>query len=173
MTDTKPSKSARKRKAQEMKALGEQLLGLADDELRRLDLDDRLVEALELARRLKSREALRRQKQFIAKLLMSIDVEPLLALTAEREASERKHALHFKSAERWRDRLVRERRSAVDEFETAVGRPLPEIASIVEALDQAFSDREVKHLRKTLFRQVFDALGDKGAAQVAEKANDR
>ena len=156
-----------------MKALGEELLGLGDDELRPLELDERLLEALALARRLKSREALRRQKQYIAKLLMSIDVAPIRALTAEREAVDRRQTLHFRNAERWRDRLVRERRAAIGDFEAAIGRPAPAIAELVGALEKTFSDREEKHLRKTLFRAVFDELGCADAAQVAEQADDR
>lgn len=158
MTDPKPSKSAAKRAAQETKALGEQLLSLGEEEIASLDLDERLVDAVDLARRIKSREALRRQKQYIAKLLMNVDTTSIRALIDEREASERHHKQRFKTAERWRDRLVRERHSALAAFETLAGREQPELSGLLNALERTHSDREEKAISKSIFRTVFEAL---------------
>ena len=158
MTEAKPSKSARKREAQEIKALGEELLSLGEQEVASLGLDERLVDALELARRIKSREALRRHKQYIAKLLMNTDTAPIQALVDQRDASERQHRQHFKAAERWRDRLVREGHAALKELETAVGHELPDINELLHALERTHSEREEKGLSRSIFRQVFEAL---------------
>jgi ribosome-associated protein len=158
LTEPKPSKSAAKRKAQEIKALGEQLLSLGEQEVAGLELDERLVDALELARRMKSREALRRHKQYIAKLLMNTDTEPLRALIDQREATERRQKQHFRNAERWRDRLVRERHAALDAFESTLGRSQPELSRLLHALERTHSDREEKAISKSIFRAVFEAL---------------
>lgn len=77
MTETKPSKSARKREYLALQKLGEELLTVKESDLLSMDLDEDLLAALQDARRIKSHGALRRQKQFIGKLMRSIDPEPI------------------------------------------------------------------------------------------------
>ena len=79
MTDTKPSKSARKREYLALQKLGEELIALKDAELHSIDLDEELLEAVLDARRIRSRGALRRQKQYIGKIMRRIDPEPVRA----------------------------------------------------------------------------------------------
>ena len=79
MTETKPSKSARKREYLALQKLGEELLTVKESDLAAMDLDDELLEAIQDARRIKSHGALRRQKQFIGKLMRGIDPEPVRA----------------------------------------------------------------------------------------------
>ena len=79
MTDTKPSKSARKREYLALQKLGEQLLTLKESDLHATDLDAELLEAVLEARRIRSHGALRRQKQYIGKLMRRLDPEPIRA----------------------------------------------------------------------------------------------
>ena len=77
MTELKPSKSARKREYLALQKLGEQLITLKQSDLDSLPLDDGLREAVAEARQIKAHGALRRQKQYIGKLMRHIDPEPL------------------------------------------------------------------------------------------------
>ncbi|MGB5626894.1 MAG: ribosome biogenesis factor YjgA [Woeseiaceae bacterium] len=79
MTDLKPSKSARKREFLALQKLGEDLIALKESELREIGLDENLLEAVLEARRIKSNSALRRQKQYIGKIMRSVDPEPIRA----------------------------------------------------------------------------------------------
>ena len=79
MDDTKPSKSARKREHLARQKLGEELIALRDADLRSLALDEDLFEAVMEARSIKARGALRRQKQYIGKIMGHIDPEPIRA----------------------------------------------------------------------------------------------
>jgi ribosome-associated protein len=82
--DTKPSKSARKRAYLALQKLGEELITLRDSDLRSLPLDEELLDAVLEAQSIKAHGALRRQKQYIGKLMGRIDdAEPI------REALER------------------------------------------------------------------------------------
>lgn len=83
MTDLKPSKSARKREVIALQKLGEELITLKDSDLEGLPLDDSLREAVLEARKIKAHGALRRQKQYIGKLMRHIDAEPLRAEMAK------------------------------------------------------------------------------------------
>ena len=77
MTELKPSKSAIKREYLALQKLGEELITLRQSEIDSLPLDDDLREAIMEARQIKAHGALRRQKQYIGKLMRNIDAEPL------------------------------------------------------------------------------------------------
>ena len=77
MDETKPSKSAKKREYQALQKLGEELLTLRESDLLSIELDEDLFEAVMEARRIKKRGALRRQKQFIGRLMGRVDPEPI------------------------------------------------------------------------------------------------
>ncbi len=79
MTEAKPSKSARKREYLALQKLGEELLTLRDSDLQQIELDDDLLNAVLEARRIRSHGALRRQKQYIGKLMRSVDPAPIRA----------------------------------------------------------------------------------------------
>ena len=77
--EDRPSKSARKREALAAQKLGEELILLKDADLDALELPERLSEAIRQARRIRSRAAGARQRQYIGKLMREIDLEPILA----------------------------------------------------------------------------------------------
>ncbi len=91
--DLPPSKSARKREAHALQKLGEELIAMRPADLDRLPLPENLKDAIDEARRLTSRAALARQRQYVGKLMREVDVEPvraaLAALTEERNARAR------------------------------------------------------------------------------------
>ncbi len=158
MTDSKPSKSERKRSQALLQDLGEQLIGLHDDLLDGLTLDERLRTAIREARRMTSNEARRRQKQFIGKLMRDVDAEPINTLFAKRKADDRRHKRVFANAERWRDRLLKEGREASRVFEAETGHVDPELANLLDELDRCHSDRTESTLRRKLFRRIHETL---------------
>ncbi len=79
MTDLKPSKSARKREYLALQKLGEELITIRQSDLNSLPLDDALRDAVREAGEIKAHGALRRQKQYIGKLMRNIDPEPIRA----------------------------------------------------------------------------------------------
>ncbi len=158
MTDSKPSKSARKRALLELQELGEQLIPLSDTELDAFALDNRIVEAIRAARSIRSHGALRRQKQLIGKLMRDLDPEPirtrLTALRADDIAAKRV----FATAEKWRDRLLREGTAAVSIFEQETGVADSGLVQLLAEYEVAISDRAEKTLRRKIFRRVHEIL---------------
>lgn len=73
-----PSKSDDKRAAERLKNLGEKLAELSDKQLNKLPISESLLVALQELKRLKAREAIRRHKQFIGKLMRDVDEASLL-----------------------------------------------------------------------------------------------
>jgi ribosome-associated protein len=73
-----PSKSEVKRQMHALQALGERLVALPDTQLAKIPIaDDALAEAIQLARRIKARSGLKRQLQYIGKLMRSVDADPI------------------------------------------------------------------------------------------------
>jgi len=78
-----PSKTQRKRAMEELQALGEELVGLAPDRVRKIDLPDDLRAAVREAQRMLRRDdARRRQMQYIGRLMRDVDAEPIRAALA-------------------------------------------------------------------------------------------
>jgi len=158
VTDLNPSKSQKKRMQTALQDLGEQLIGLSDDLLASLSLDERLNYAIQEARRMKSHEAKRRQKQYIGKLMRDIDQEPIQALLSSLKVDDRQQKRIFANAERWRDRLVREQHDALQAFEAETGHADSALAALLADLERATSDRSETTIRRNIFRHVHDVL---------------
>ena len=101
-----PSKTQLKAEADEKQALGEALLGLRADLMARLDLPDKLLEAIKEARRITNFEGRRRQMQFIGKLMRPLDTEPIRAAIDEQANGSADLTLALHLAEQWRDKLI-------------------------------------------------------------------
>jgi ribosome-associated protein len=112
----RPSKSARKRAAQAAQELGEALLRLPAAELAAIELPEGLREALQAARRIGSRAAAVRQRQYIGKLMRQVDLEPIRTALGARAARDARETELFRRTENWRDRLVSEGEPALAEL---------------------------------------------------------
>jgi ribosome-associated protein len=103
-----PSKSQRKRDSHALQDLGEQLVGLPAARLAELALPEPLRDAIEEARGIRSREALRRQLQRVGKLMREVDPEPIRDALAVDGNRHRAEVARMHSAEHWRDRMLAE-----------------------------------------------------------------
>lgn len=70
----------------ELQKLGERLLALADDRLAKLPIDATLLDAIRLAREIRSREGRRRQLQYIGRLMRDADADALRSALSRLEA---------------------------------------------------------------------------------------
>jgi len=111
----RPSKTAVKKEMQALQQLGEQLVKLSNNELAKIPIhDEHLSEALSTARKLTSREALRRQLQYIGKLMRDTDLTEIEAGLAKREEGQREQAKQFQRLELLRDELATTGVSAIE-----------------------------------------------------------
>jgi ribosome-associated protein len=101
-----PSKTQLKAEAGEKQALGEALLTLRADLMARLDLPEKLLDALAQAKRITNFEGRRRQMQFIGKLMRPLDMTPIRAAIDEQANGSADLTLALHLAEQWRDKLI-------------------------------------------------------------------
>ena len=104
-----PSKTDLKKESEELQKLGVDLLTLRADLFKKLNLPDKLVDALAEARRITNFEGKRRQMQFVGKLMRLLDPELVSKAKAALEEQSRGSAsetLALHQIETWRDRLI-------------------------------------------------------------------
>ncbi|HEY3046210.1 MAG TPA: ribosome biogenesis factor YjgA [Polaromonas sp.] len=101
-----PSKTQLKAEADEKQALGEALLTLRADLMARLDLPEKLLQALADAKKITNFEGRRRQMQFIGKLMRPLDAEPIREAINEQQSGSAELTLQLHLAEQWRDKLI-------------------------------------------------------------------
>jgi ribosome-associated protein len=98
-----------KRESTELQKLGEELLTLRPDFMARLDLPEKLVDAVAECKRITNFEGIRRQMQFIGKLMRKLEEgkhEAIRAALEEQHMPSAKETLLLHQSEQWRDRLV-------------------------------------------------------------------
>jgi len=110
------SRSTIKRDMDALQKMGETLVGMPQTQLDKIPLPDVLIDAITLARSLKSREARRRQLQFIGKLMRATESEPIKAAIKNVKSADMQAAAQFHQAEEWRERLINGGDEAVQEF---------------------------------------------------------
>lgn len=112
----RPSKSQRKRDMTALQKLGEILVNLPAPQLAKIPLEGSLAEAVATARILKSREGLRRQLQYIGRLMRNIDAGPIEEALAVVQSKDQQGKARFHLTERWRDKLIAEGDKQLEEF---------------------------------------------------------
>jgi len=108
------SKTRRKQESQALQDLGAELVRLAADRLARLDLPDALRAAVLEARRIHAHGALRRQMQYIGKLMRGLDAEPIAAQLAALRGESDAAKARFHALEHWRARLIEDDAALTD-----------------------------------------------------------
>lgn len=111
----RPSKSQRKRDMTALQELGEKLVGLAPEILKKLPLDERLLDTLLQAQKMTQREARRRHLQLVGKLMRSADAEAIQFAYDNTQSGSREAARALHSLEQWRARLLQDGDQAVGE----------------------------------------------------------
>ena len=152
----RPSKSARKREAAAAQGLGTKLIELKESDLRALNLDEKLLDAILLAKRITSRGGLARQRQFIGKLMRDIDPAPIeAALSAESRVSAMDAEKH-KRIEAWRERLLTEGPKALDDL--LKSRPDADRKALQALITKATSERVDSGSREGASRELFRSV---------------
>ena len=156
-----PTKTELKRQAQAVQELADRLVAAPAGLVEGLGLPDKLQDAVALARRIKGGGALVRQRQFVAKLMRGLDLEPVRAALEAHADEARLNAARFRRAERWRDRLARGDAGAQAEFVTEFAADAGELSRLVRRAAQERRRNATPAGSRELFRYVSDTMNRK------------
>ena len=110
------SKSQKKRDCDAQQRISDRLLKLPVDQLAQIDLPEELEDALIEAHRIHSNSALKRQRQYLGKLMRTYDsakIEQQLNQILHRHDT---NTAQFKKLEKWRDRLIENDKQVLGEI---------------------------------------------------------
>lgn len=152
----RPSKSAAKREMTALQDLGEELVALSRDRIKKIDLPENLRDAILEAQRITSHGAIRRQMQFIGKLMRDVDPAPIRAVLDEingvsAAANARMHAL-----ERLRTRFLEDEKVI---GEIADAHPAADLQHLRQLRRNALKEQELGKPPRA-FRELFRVLRD-------------
>jgi len=149
-----PSKTKRKHEMQALQDLGVELAALDPKRLALLDLPERLVDAITLARSITRHEAKRRQMQYIGRLMRDIDAEPLRNTLGAWAQGPQREREQFARLERWRECVLTER-DGLQRFVAAY--PATDVEVLTRLIDDARTDRDrgaPPRKSRALFREL-------------------
>lgn len=132
--ELQPSKTQRKKQMHELQEMGEELAALSADQIASLGLPDNLRDALLEVKRITQWSAIRRQKQYVGRLMREVDTAPIREQLEALKGLSVRHTAKLHAAERWRERL------------------LEDDAALAEFLSR-YADTDSQHLR-TLIRNA-------------------
>lgn len=148
------SKTRRKQQMQARQEVGEALVRLSAARLAELELPERLREAVLEARSIGKFGALRRQLQYIGRIMRDVDVVAIEARLDAWNGQSHEASAYLHVLERWRERLMASD-AAVDELAQAYpGRDLQRVRTLVR---NARREQALNRARVS-FRELFQEL---------------
>ena len=101
------SKTQRKHAMEELQSLGEALVALPSDRVKKLDIPDDLREAVVVAQRMpRQDEAKRRQMQYIGRLMRKVEIEPIRSALADARGDSASETARLHRLEKLRNDLL-------------------------------------------------------------------
>ncbi len=150
-----PSKTQRKQAMADLQALGEELVELSVDRLKKISIPESLRDAVrETQRMTRHDEARRRQLQYIGKLMRSIDPEPIRAELAKVRGESAGETAKLHRLENLRDNLLDDEKVL---HEIANLYPLCDLQHLRSLRRAALKERELNKPPRS-YRAIFQAL---------------
>ncbi len=114
--ETPKSKSQLKRDMHALQVLGEELVNLSPEQFKKFKLPEALHDAVVEARRIHGRGALKRQLQYVGRMMRDVDPAPIREKLDALRGQSRQAAAQLHRIERWRDRLLEDGDHALEEL---------------------------------------------------------
>jgi ribosome-associated protein len=148
------SKSQRKRESHSLQDIGEELVALSAERLASLSLPQNLLDAVLAAKQISKFGALRRQMQYLGRLMREVDSAPIRARLDAWKGQSGEETARLHRMERWRTRLLEDDK-ALQEFLAA--HPQADSQRLRALIRNTQREAEAGKPPKS-FRELFQAL---------------
>ncbi len=148
------SKTQRKRASLALQELGEELTRLTEQRLAELQLPERLLDAVLAARRISKFGALRRQLQYIGRLMYEVDAESIAARLRSWKAEPRAANAYLHWLERWRARLLQDEAALGELAESFPGCDIQKLRQLVRGAQREQAEGRPPRSSRALFREL-------------------
>ena len=148
------SKTQIKNEMNERQALGMQLTKLAPDTLKKIGLSEELLEAVLFYKKITANGALKRQAQFIGRLMRDTDPEPIQAYLNKLKGDNAEYNAAMQRLELLRERLVESDDALTELISDKPELPISELRTLIR---NARREKEQNKPPKA-FRELFQLL---------------
>ena len=148
------SKTQLKNEMNERQALGMQLTKLAPDTLKKIGLSEELLEAVLFYKKITANGALKRQAQFIGRLMRDTDPEPIQAYLNKLKGDNAEHNAAMQRLELLRERLIESDDVLTELIADKPELPISELRTLIR---NARREKEQNKPPKA-FRELFQLL---------------
>lgn len=161
------SKTKAKSEMDALQEMGKRLVEVGNDRLKKLDIPETLLDAVREAKRISSFGALRRQMQYIGKLMRDVDIEPIQEMLDEIDGVSNKANARFHALEKQREKLL-----ADESVITALKNEHPDLdVSALRTLRRNALKEQAEQKPPKAYRAIFQLL--KSLQEEASAADDR
>jgi ribosome-associated protein len=173
-----PSRNELKQQMQDLQELGEAVSALPVDRLDKLNIAERLRDAIDELRRTKSFEGKRRQVQYIGKLMKLEDPEPLREAVASYRVGSASDTLALHKAEYWRDQLLATDDTLANWVKEYPATDVQQLRSLVRSARKEKLEpgerhgRSFRDLFKLVKEQMLDVPSDDDEAATSDPSHD-
>lgn len=148
------SKTKAKEEVEALQDLGKRLVSVGNDRLKALDIPESLRDAVLEAKRITSHGALRRQMQYIGKLMRDVDIDPIQEMLDELDGISNKANARFHALEKLRDRLIED-----ESLITTLKNDYPELdVSALRTLRRNAIKEQAEQKPPKAYRAIFQLL---------------
>ena len=148
------SKTKAKEEVEALQELGKRLVGVGNDRLKKLDIPETLRDAVLEAKKISSHGALRRQMQYIGKLMRDVETDPIQEMLDELDGISNKANARFHALEKLRDRLI-----ADESVMTTLKNDYPELdVSALRTLRRNAIKEQAEQKPPKAYRAIFQLL---------------
>jgi len=146
------SRTKKKQQVEELQKLGAALIALPAVTLDALDLPAQLLAAVRDAQRFTSHGALRRQVQFIGKIMRKIDPEPVRAAVAAITNQSATVRARQRRLEQWRERLIADDAALTEFAGEHAGADLQAMRTLIRNARKEIAEGKPPRAQRELFR---------------------
>ena len=175
-----PSRTDQKRESDELQKLGESLLTLRGDLMDKVALPEKLVDAVQEAKRISNFEGKRRQMQFIGKLMRKLDaadVQGIRDALLEQVQGSAQETVNLHLAEQWRDRLITDEDAFAIWFNSFPATDTQQLRALIRqarkdapATSKAAVSQGIAPRQGRAYREIFQLVRDHLTAQPEREA---
>lgn len=164
-----PSKSQKKRDMNALQDLGVALIDLGKEALVKLDLPDELLKALLDAKKITANGAIKRQRQYIGRLMREVDPAPIQAYMDTLKGDNHRHTAWLHQLERTREELLASDEAFTKLLDEHPDIDIPELRQLIRnTRSERTSTKPPKHYR-ALFQYLKDLYPEPSFASVDEE----
>lgn len=156
------SRTKKKQQVEELQRLGAALIALPPAQLDALALPVQLLTAVREAQRITSHGALRRQVQFIGKVMRKVDPEPVRAALAAIAGNSAAARARQRRLEQWRERLIGDDEALTELMREFAGEhagvDLQAMRALIRNARKEIAEARPPRAQRELFRLLREAL---------------